>query len=44
MLAGKVCGRHTIAGLITLPLTRHHMMHLPDCTAIKQLVKKGGVA
>lgn len=28
--------RHTVAGLILLPLTRHHMMHLPDSFAIKQ--------
>lgn len=33
-------GRHTIAGLIILPLTRHHMMHLPDSMAIKQFVKR----
>lgn len=29
-------GRHTVAGLIILPLTRHHMMHLPDSLTIKQ--------
>lgn len=29
-------GRHTVAGLILLPLTRHHMMHLPDSLVIKQ--------
>lgn len=29
-------GRHTVGGLILLPLTRHHMMHLPECIAIKQ--------
>jgi len=29
-------GRHTVAGLVLLPLTRHHMMHLPDCMAIKK--------
>ncbi|MCL1788275.1 MAG: DinB family protein [Defluviitaleaceae bacterium] len=28
-------GRHTVAGLIILPLTRHHMMHLPDCFAAR---------
>lgn len=33
-------GRHTVAGLIVLPLTRHHMMHLPDSMAIKRFVKK----
>jgi hypothetical protein len=32
-------GKHTVAGLILLPLTRHHMMHLPDSFAIKQFVK-----
>jgi len=32
-------GKHTVAGLILLPLTRHHMMHLPDCVAIKQFIK-----
>jgi hypothetical protein len=34
-------GKHTVAGLILLPLTRHHMMHLPDSIAIKQFIKKG---
>ncbi len=29
-------GRHTVAGLILLPLTRHHMMHLPDSLRIKE--------
>jgi hypothetical protein len=33
-------GKHTVAGLILLPLTRHHMMHLPDSVAIKQFIKK----
>jgi hypothetical protein len=33
-------GKHTVAGLILLPLTRHHMMHLPDSAAIKQFIKK----
>jgi hypothetical protein len=32
-------GKHTVAGLILLPLTRHHMMHLPDSIAIKQFIK-----
>lgn len=32
-------GKHTVAGLILLPLTRHHMMHLPDSVAIKEFVK-----
>jgi hypothetical protein len=31
-------GRHTVAGLVLLPLTRHHMMHLPDSIAIKQFI------
>ena len=35
-------GRHTVAGLILLPLTRHHMMHLPDSLAIKQFVQTSG--
>lgn len=35
-------GRHTVAGLILLPLTRHHMMHLPDSLAIKEFIKKKG--
>lgn len=33
-------GKHTVAGLLLLPLTRHHMMHLPDSIAIKQFIKK----
>jgi hypothetical protein len=33
-------GKHTVAGLILLPLTRHHMMHLPDSAAIKRFIKK----
>jgi len=32
-------GKHTVAGLILLPITRHHMMHLPDSMAIKQFTK-----
>lgn len=35
-------GRHTVAGLVLLPLTRHHMMHLPDSFAIKQFRREGG--
>lgn len=31
-------GRHTVAGLILLPLTRHHMMHLPDSIIIKKFI------
>lgn len=34
-------GKHTVAGLVLLPLTRHHMMHLPDSVAIKQFTKTG---
>ncbi|MCQ5130501.1 DinB family protein [Butyricicoccus faecihominis] len=37
-------GKHTVAGLILLPLTRHHMMHLPDSLAIKEFVKTGAPA
>ncbi|MCL1927109.1 MAG: DinB family protein [Syntrophorhabdaceae bacterium] len=33
-------GRHTVAGLILLPLTRHQMMHLPDSITIKQFIKE----
>jgi len=33
-------GKHTVAGLILLPLTRHHMMHLPESMAIKQFINK----
>ena len=33
-------GKHTVSGLIILPLTRHHMMHLPDCLTIKEFIKK----
>ncbi|MCL2426591.1 MAG: DinB family protein [Oscillospiraceae bacterium] len=32
-------GRHTVSGLILLPLTRHHMMHLPESMAIKQFTR-----
>ncbi|MCJ7856926.1 DinB family protein [Lachnospiraceae bacterium NSJ-143] len=35
-------GRHTVAGLVLLPLTRHHMMHLPDSFAIKQFIQNPG--
>ena len=35
-------GRQTVAGLILLPLTRHHMMHLPDSIVIKHSVKNIG--
>jgi len=31
-------GKHTVAGLILLPITRHHMMHLPESMAIKQFI------
>ena len=33
-------GKHTVAGLILLPLTRHHMMHLPACMAIKRFIQE----
>ena len=29
-----------VGGLVLLPLTRHHMMHLPDRAAIKGFIKK----
>ena len=32
-------GKHTVAGLVLLPLTRHHMMHLPESMEIKQFTK-----
>jgi len=32
-------GKHTVAGLILLPITRHHMMHLPESMVIKQFSK-----
>lgn len=31
-------GRLTFGGMLCLPLTRHHMMHLPDSYTIKQLI------
>ena len=31
-------GKHSVAGLVLLPLTRHHMMHLPDSMRIKQFI------
>lgn len=34
-------GRHTVAGLILLPLTRHHMTHLPDSYTIKEFIQTG---
>lgn len=37
-------GKHTIAGLILLPLTRHHMMHLPDSMTIKHYIKENAAA
>lgn len=33
-------GKHTVAGLILLPLTRHHMMHLTDSITIKEFTRK----
>jgi len=32
-------GKHTVSGLILLPLTRHHMMHLQDSIVIKQSIR-----
>lgn len=32
-------GRYTVSGLLLLPLTYHHMLHLPDSLAIKRFVK-----
>ncbi len=37
-------GRHTVSGLILLPLTYHHMLHFPDSIAIKQFIKNGKTA
>lgn len=39
----KFWGKHTVAGLILLPLTRHHLMHLSDSYAIKQFIKDRGI-
>jgi hypothetical protein len=33
-------GRYTVAGLLMLPLTYHHMLHLPDSMAIKRFLGK----
>lgn len=32
-------GSDTVTGLILLPLTRHHMIHLSDSAAIKAYIK-----
>lgn len=32
-------GKKTVSGLILLPLTYHHMLHLPDSAAIKRFIK-----
>lgn len=32
-------GNRTIGGLITIPLTDHHLMHLPKCLEIKKALK-----
>lgn len=32
-------GRHTVAGLLILPLTRHHVIHLPDSYRIKAFLQ-----
>jgi hypothetical protein len=34
-------GGYTVAGLVLLPLTYHHMLHLPDSVAIKRFIKEG---
>lgn len=36
-------GSYTVTGLLLLPLTRHHMMHLPDSAAIKEFITSGAV-
>ena len=36
----KFWGSYTVTGLILLPLTRHHMIHLPDSVRIKKFVKQ----
>lgn len=36
-------GSYTVTGLLLLPLTRHHMMHLPDSAAIKEFIKSCAV-
>lgn len=33
-------GKKTIAGLILLPITRHQLMHLPNCLKLKSKIKK----
>ena len=35
----KFWGSYTVTGLILLPLTRHHMIHLPDSVRIKELIE-----
>ena len=36
----KFWGSYTVTGLILLPLTYHHMIHLPDSVRIKEFVEK----
>lgn len=36
----KFWGSYTVTGLILLPLTHHHMIHLPDSVRIKEFVEK----
>jgi hypothetical protein len=38
----KFWGSYTVQGLLLLPLTYHHMLHLPDSFAIKAAVKAKG--
>ena len=32
-------GKKTVAGLLLLPITRHHIMHINDCLKIKKKIK-----
>ena len=32
-------GKKTVAGLLLLPITRHHVMHINDCLKIKKKIK-----
>ena len=32
-------GKKTVAGLLLLPITRHHIMHINDCLKIKKRIK-----
>jgi hypothetical protein len=39
MMLKEFWGRLTIMGMVLLPLTRHHMMHLPDSCRIKEYIR-----